>query len=127
MTYLRGWLAALVALGLLDLLWLGFIGREFYKARLGPMMLDQPVWVAAILFYVVHATGVVAFPMQLAGGSPAWAALYGAFFGLCVYGAYDLTNLATLRGWSLSLTIVDLAWGVAVTAVATLAATYASR
>ena len=69
MTYLRGWLAALVVLGLLDLLWLGFIGREFYKARLGPLMLDQPIWLAAILFYVVHAAGVVAFPMQLASGS----------------------------------------------------------
>lgn len=127
MTFLRGWLAALVVLGLLDLLWLGFIGREFYKARLGPLMLAQPIWMAAILFYVVHAAGVAAFPMQLAGGSLAWAALYGAFFGLCVYGAYDLTNLATLRGWSLSLTIVDLAWGVAVTAVATVAASYISR
>lgn len=127
MTYLRGWLAALVVLGLLDLLWLGFIGRAFYKARLGPLMLEQPIWVAAILFYVIHAAGIVAFPLQLAGGSLAWSVLYGALFGLCVYGAYDLTNLATLRGWSLGLTIVDLAWGVAITAVATLAATYASR
>lgn len=127
MTFLRGWLAALVAMGLLDLLWLGLIGREFYKARLGPLMLERPIWLAAILFYVVHAAGIVAFPLQLGGASLAWSALYGAFFGLCVYGAYDLTNLATLRGWSLSLTIVDLAWGVAVTVIATLAASYASR
>jgi uncharacterized membrane protein len=127
MTFLRGWLTALVVLAVLDFLWLGMIGREFYKARLAGLLLDRPIWVAAIVFYVVHAAGIAAFPLQLAGGSPMGAALYGAFFGLCVYAAYDLTNLATLRGWSLPLTLVDLAWGVAVTAVATLAATYASR
>ena len=127
MSFVRGWLAALVVLGILDALWLGLIAREFYKGRLGTLLLDQPIWVAAILFYLVHAAGIAAFPLQLGGGSLGWAALYGALFGLCVYAAYDLTNLATLRGWSLTLTIVDLAWGVAVTAVATMAATYASR
>ena len=44
------------------------------------------------------------------------AVLYGALFGFCVYAAYDLTNLATLRGWSLTVSLVDLAWGAAVTA-----------
>jgi uncharacterized membrane protein len=29
----------------------------------------------------------------------AFGCLYGALFGFVVYAAYDLTNLATLRGW----------------------------
>jgi uncharacterized membrane protein len=50
------------------------------------------------------------------------AVLYGAFFGFCVYAAYDLTNLATLRGWPMAVSLVDLAWGAVVTAAATLVA-----
>ena len=35
----------------------------------------------------------------------------GALFGLVAYGTYDLTNAATLKGWSLTVTVVDMLWG----------------
>ncbi len=127
MSFLRGYLTAIVVLGVLDGLWLGFVGREFYKTRLGPLLLDQPVWVAAILFYLVYAAGIVNFPARLAEGTLLWALLYGALFGLCAYATYDLSNLATLRGWPLSVTIIDLVWGALITAAATAAAVYAAR
>lgn len=81
----------------------------------------------AILFYLVHAAGIAVFAVfavlpATATGTWLAAVLYGALFGFCVYSAYDLTNLATLRGWSMALSLVDLAWGAVVTAVATLAA-----
>ena len=119
-----GYLVALGALAVLDALWLGVVSREFYKARLGQLMLDQPLWSVAILFYLVHAAGIAVFavPPAIAAGTWLAAVLYGALFGFCVYAAYDLTNLATLRGWSMALSLVDLAWGAVVTAVATLAA-----
>ncbi len=125
-TYLAGYAAALAALAMLDGLWLGLIAREFYKARLGQLLLDQPRWAIAVLFYVLHAAGIVVFPMALA---TSWlsAVLYGALFGLVVYAAYDVTNLATLRGWSMALSLIDLAWGTAVTAAACLAAFLAAR
>jgi uncharacterized membrane protein len=104
-------------------LWLGVVSREFYKARLGHLLLDKPIWSVAILFYLVHAAGIAIFPVQLALGAGTWsnALLYGGLFGLCVYAAYDLTNLATLRGWPMAVSVVDLAWGTAVTAAVTLA------
>jgi len=37
--------------------------------------------------------------------------LFGALFGLITYATYDLTNLATLKNWSLAVTVVDLIWG----------------
>ncbi len=121
---LVSYIAALVALAILDGLWLGVVSREFYKARLGQLLLDQPIWWAAILFYLIHAAGIAVFAVPLAVTAGTWstAVLYGALFGLCVYAAYDLTNLATLRGWSMTLSLVDLAWGAFATAVATLAA-----
>lgn len=121
---LLGYLAALGTLAILDALWLGVVSREFYKARLGQLLLDQPLWWAAILFYLIHAAGVAVFavPPAVAAGTWTAAALYGALFGFCVYAAYDLTNLATLRGWPMAVSLVDLAWGAAVTAAATVVA-----
>jgi uncharacterized membrane protein len=124
--YFVGYLAALVALAILDALWLGLASRDFYKARLGQLLLEQPNWYAAILFYLIHALGIVVFAVPLAG-SWVTAVLYGALFGFCVYAAYDLTNLATLRGWPLTVSLVDLAWGAVVTAAAAAAAYLAMR
>jgi uncharacterized membrane protein len=123
------YLAALATLAVLDALWLGVVSREFYKARLGQMLLDQPLWWAAILFYLIHAAGVAVFavPPAMTAGTWTAAVLYGAFFGFCVYAAYDLTNLATLRGWPMAVSLVDLAWGAVVTAAATLVAFLAVR
>ncbi len=125
-TYFIGYVAALMTLAILDALRLGVASREFYKARLGQLLLEQPNWYAAILFYLIHALGIVVFAVPLAE-SWASAMFYGALFGVCVYAAYDLTNLATLRGWPLTVSLVDLAWGAVVTAAAAVAAFLAMR
>lgn len=121
-TLLLSYVVAIVVMAILDALWLGVISREFYKARLGHLLLDKPIWSVAALFYLVHAAGIAIFPVQLALGAGTWASalLYGSLFGFCVYAAYDLTNLATLRGWPMAVSVVDLAWGTAVTAAVTL-------
>jgi uncharacterized membrane protein len=46
------------------------------------------------------------------------AALTGALFGLFAYATYDLTNFATLKVWSLRVTVLDIGWGALVTAAA---------
>ena len=123
-TLVVSYLVALVVMAILDALWLGVVSREFYKARLGHLLLDKPIWTAAILFYVVHAAGID-LAVHLPHIKDYWwphALLYGGLFGLCVYAAYDFTNLATLRGWPIAVTVVDLAWGIVVTAAVTLVA-----
>ena len=42
-------------------------------------------------------------------------------FGFFAYATYDLTNLATLKGWPLGLSLIDMAWGSLVSALATAA------
>ncbi len=118
------YLVALVVLAILDGLWLGVVSREFYKARLGQMLLDRPVWSIALLFYLVHAAGIAVFAVPPAVNAGTWvsALLYGGAFGFCVYAAYDLTNLATLRGWPMAVSALDLAWGTVATAAATVVA-----
>ena len=41
-----------------------------------------------------------------------------ALLRLIAYSTYDLTNLATIRGWSAELALTDLAWGTIVTSLA---------
>jgi uncharacterized membrane protein len=40
----------------------------------------------------------------------------GALFGFVTYATYDLTNLSTLKGFPVKLVVVDMAWGMFVTA-----------
>ena len=129
MRFLAGYLAALAALAVLDALWLGLVSREFYKARIGQLLLEQPVWSIAILFYLVHAAAIVVFPVSMASSGGSWLAalLWGCLFGFFAYAVYDLTTLATLRGWSMAVSLVDLAWGAVVTGIATLASFLAMR
>ena len=124
--WLVGFTASVVALAVLDGIWLGLIAANFYKSQFGPLLRERPIWLIAALFYLVHAAGIATFALPQAQG---WgtALLFGALFGFCTYAAYDLTNLATLRGWPSSVAAVDLAWGSVASAVVALAAWAAQR
>ena len=45
------------------------------------------------------------------------AALNGAIIGFLAYGTYEATNLATLKGWSYEMLVVDVVWGMTLTAM----------
>lgn len=109
----------------LDLLWIGVVGQGFYRSQLGSMLRPDVLWPAALAFYVIYAFALSYFVLTpaISAHSLTKALLTGAFLGLAAYAAYDFTNLATITGWPLPLTFVDLAWGVLVTTV-TSGATY---
>lgn len=109
----------------LDLLWIGVLGQGFYRSQLGSMLRPDVLWPAALAFYVIYAFAVSYFVLTPAIGAHSLmkALLAGALLGLAAYAAYDFTNLATISDWPLTLTFVDLAWGVLVT-TATSGATY---
>ncbi len=122
---LVAFVAALAAMAVIDGLWLGLVARTFYRRYLGPLMADQPNWTAAVAFYLLYVVGVTVFAVLPAAdsGSLADAAWRGGLFGLVAYATYDLTNAATLRGWPGIVVVVDMAWGVALTAAVATAAT----
>lgn len=104
----------LAAFLVIDLVWLGWLARDFYQKYLGDLMSPNVNWAAAILFYLLFVAGLIVFVVSpgLQTGSLARTILLGAFFGLVTYATYELTNLATLKSWPVFLTVVDLAWGV---------------
>lgn len=103
----------------LDLIWIGGLGAGFYRSQLGSMLRPDVVWPAALAFYVIYALAIAFFVIMPAVQvhSLLRVVLAGAFLGLAAYAAYDFTNLATITGWPLPVTFVDLAWGTFVTAV----------
>jgi len=102
----------------IDGVWLALVAKKFYSKHLGYLMAKTPNFWAAGIFYLIYIIGLVVFVVSpsLKNGSLSSAILYGAFFGLCTYATYDLTNLATIKDWPLIITIVDLIWGTVLTA-----------
>ena len=111
--------ATAVVMLVLDALWLGVIATGWYRDALGPLMADPPRWGAALLFYALYPAGLVTWAVWPQRHTPGLrsAALQGALLGLFAYGTYDLTNLAVLRNWPLSLSVLDMAWGATVSAL----------
>lgn len=100
----------------IDLLWLGFIGKGFYQKQLGHLM-GEVNWSAALVFYLLYVGGIFLFAIlpALEKDSLMYALGYGALFGFFCYATYDLTNLATLKSWPAAVVWVDIPWGVFLT------------
>ena len=118
MSLLKVYGTALVIVAALDALWLGWLARDFYVREFGPLMAPNVRLVPAALFYLLYPLGLVSLALYPPSAEFRVALGRSALVGLVAYGAYDLTNLATLRGWSLRLSLLDMAWGVFVSAVA---------
>lgn len=110
----------------IDLVWLGLIAKPLYQQGIGHLMATEPKLAAGALFYLLYPVGLVVFAV-LPGASLAWGdtAVKAALFGFFAYATYDLTNLATLKNWPVSLALIDMAWGTAVSAVSALAGRWA--
>ncbi len=112
------YLIALPVFFAIDMVWLGFVARNFYRGQIGSLLKDDVNWTAAISFYLLFIGGLVYFVIEPALKSGSWsqALLVGALFGFMTYATYDLTNLATLKDWPLLVTFVDMAWGMVLAA-----------
>lgn len=117
MTFFKHYLIALIVFTLIDMVWLLFISKKLYKSKIGHLMADKVNLPAAIIFYLLFIAAMVFFVINPAADKQSllYALGAGAFFGLVTYATYDLTNLATLKDWPVSMTVIDLVWGTFIT------------
>lgn len=117
---LIAYLAAALVLVALDFVWLRFAMGPLYQRALGPLLAENVSAGPAIVFYMLYLVGVVVFAVRPAQESGDWrvALWFGLLLGVVAYGTYDLTNMATLKGWPLRVTVLDMAWGGFLTATA---------
>jgi uncharacterized membrane protein len=113
MDYIKMYIIAFIIFLVIDAIWLGLVAPKFYRAQIGHLMAERPNLIAALVFYLVFIVGVVYFVINPAieAQSLTKAVVAGLLFGFVTYATYDLTNLATLKDWPITVTIVDLAWG----------------
>jgi uncharacterized membrane protein len=107
------YLITLIILPIIDLAWVGGIAKNYYKQHLGGLLATNTTWWAIAALYIVYVAGLVYFVVAPAIGqhNVLKALLGGLFFGLVVYGTYDLTNLALIANWPLGVSAVDILWG----------------
>lgn len=117
MAFLFQMLLTLVIFTVVDLFWLVKVAPKLYRQHIGHLMADKVNRIAALLFYLVFIAGLVYFVIAPHQDHLGQGMLAGAIFGLVTYATYDLTNLATLKGWPITITVIDLAWGTFVTSV----------
>ncbi|MCU4121452.1 DUF2177 family protein [Variovorax sp. N23] len=122
--YAIAYVATAVVFLALDAVWLGTMADRLYRPAMGSIMLERFALAPAAAFYLIYIVGVVVFAVAPALQSGRWTTAlgYGAMLGLMAYATYDLTNQATLKDWSWTVTIADLCWGTFVTAVSAAAA-----
>jgi uncharacterized membrane protein len=114
---------------IVDIAWLGFIAKDLYKKYLGSFLSDQVNWAAAVVFYLLFIVGIFIFAIlpSVEKDSLRSAITLGALFGFFTYATYDLTNLATLKGWPLSIVFIDIVWGSVLTGIVSTAGFYITK
>lgn len=106
---------ALIIILIVDGIWLGYISKKFYLKEMSSFSMTENGSLKAriypiVFIYLLMAFGFAYF-INIASGFLFSNFLKGAFFGLVLYGVYDLTNHALIKEFSLKLVLVDMLWG----------------
>jgi uncharacterized membrane protein len=127
MAWLIAYVTSALVMGGMDFVWLTNT-KPMYKRALGDALAADPDMRAGVAFYLLYLVGVMIFAVRPALASGDWrtATLFGALFGFFAYATYDLTNLATLKNFTLQATLCDLAWGTFITGTAATAGALAA-
>ncbi|PHY21719.1 DUF2177 family protein [Caulobacter sp. BP25] len=123
------YLGTALAMLVLDIIWLTQMSPRLYQPRIGELLAEKPSMPPAVIFYLLYVAGIVVLAVLPALREGGWRRLlvHAAVFGLVAYATYDLTNQATLKTWSTTITVVDMAWGTFITTVSASAGFAAAR
>lgn len=115
------WILSLLILVAIDFVWLNVMGSRFYRVHLGHIFAENFNFTPAMVFYPLYCFGItylIIIPALQSDVKTVQVLISGFILGLIAYGAYDLTNQATIKDWPLIVTIIDMLWGALVTSVA---------
>ncbi len=118
--YVLGYIATGIAFAIIDSVWLRNMYTRLYQPEIGEVLMKGLRWGPAVAFYLLYILGIIVFAFTPALASGKWqtALVNGALLGFFCYMTYDLTNYATLKVWSLKVTILDMIWGTVLTGLA---------
>jgi uncharacterized membrane protein len=110
----------------IDFVWLNWIAKNMYSEKIGHLLAENANLIPALIFYLLFVVGVIIFAVLpgYEAKSLGKTVFLGALFGMMTYATYDLTNLATLKGWPISMTIIDIIWGTSLSTVTAVSGYY---
>lgn len=121
---IKGFVTAFGSFLIIDFIWLNFVAKNFYFERMQHVgnIIDGKIKISlmpGLFVYVLLALGITYFVLPKSSNNDTFYSVFvsGAILGLVIYGVYDLTNMATLKSWPLSLALADVAWGAVATGV----------
>lgn len=119
MKFIVAYLITAVVFLVIDYIWLGIVMKDYFNTQLSHLMADEVNLMIATVFYLFFAAGIVLFCIAPAFEAQSWvkAAVLGGILGFLAYGTYDVTNMATLKDWPVMMSVIDVTWGTAITAV----------
>lgn len=122
-TIITSSIVGIISFVILDYIWLAKVAKNLYLISLKEHTVVKdgalvPYLPAVPLVYIVAVIAIWTFILSKVSTLPE-AVLYGALLGFFMYAFYDLTNLATLKDYPWSLTIVDTLWGTFLVSVVT--------
>ncbi len=118
--YALAYVATGIAFAMIDSIWLRTMYTRLYVPEIGELLMRGVRMGPAIVFYLLYILGMMVFAVgpAIANGNWKTALINGAMLGCFAYMTYDLTNFATLKVWSLKVTILDIIWGTCLTGLA---------
>lgn len=117
-TYIKAYIGVLLGFFAIDIFWITWVVKPLYDREVPGMLRAEPLVGAAVVFYLLYVAGVVFFAVvpALRSGGIKVALLNGAIYGGLAYATYAFTNYSVLEGWTLTLVVSDVAWGVVLSA-----------
>lgn len=103
---------------IMDGIWLGLLMKSTYQQMLGSMLRTAETFevahmVTTLLVWMFIVSGIWIFVTPLTVyKSNTQTFLYGALFGLILYGVYEGTNFVVVTQWPFSIVVVDILWGM---------------
>jgi len=127
--YLVASIATLLSFLILDVFWFAAVVTPLYYPLLQDFLRTEFLLLPGLIFYVVYTVALVVLAVRPNDPTQSLtrAAFLGLVLGLGAYGAYELTNLATLQDWPAIVTVVDMIWGGVLSALSAFAGSFALR
>lgn len=111
MDFIKTYLLSLLVLFPIDVVWLT-LTKKIYDGWLSPFQRVLNIPAAALVYLFIPFGLVYLVIIKHIGQTPNTKILMEAFvYGVCSYSVYDLTNLATLKNWSVPMVVTDIIWG----------------
>jgi len=117
--FIVAFIAVLLTLLVMESVWFAVVVERLYRPELGALLTDDVRILPAVAFYLLYPACVVVLAVRPLHSPVNVLHSFGrgVTLGLAAYGAYELTNLATITGWSGLVALVDMAWGALLTSV----------